>query len=321
MTGTHPGWGETEGTFFPLLVCSETSPFPVGLKGLHRVLKWKGWRGWHSLSPARAVGQCNGPLCFSQIHQPGLSKDPRMVTTMSWMCPRSPPLPALGTSPRQWHRRGGSVCSPQVRGLPAALSPLQRHSMAGFGCGGGQGPSSRSMGAVARAQVGSVRGTQSFLRPQAPFCAVPKVGSPPLQVSQEPPWAPWNNPLDTWTMMMSATAPWGRCHEDVLAMPQPWGLVCGSVVGPCPQGRLALPTEVSLRCPVLQESSHCVRISFDFSVIFPFFLLKHKVVRNSLLGLERHSWAGTSVSGTPDTHMDVRQELEPQTPSFGEGEK
>lgn len=60
--------------------------------------------------------------------------------------------------------------------------------------------------------------------------------------------------------MMSAAAAWGRCHEDALAMAQPWGHVCGSVVGPCPQEGVSVPTEVTPPYPALQEKSSCVGI-------------------------------------------------------------
>lgn len=141
-------------------------------------------------------------------------------------------------------------------------------------------------------------GARSCLPPQAPFCAVPKVASAPLQVPQQQAGSPGKSPRHPRTMMMSAAAPWARCHEDALAMPQSWGHVCGSVAGPCPQEGVALPTEVIPPCPALQEKSSCVGIFLDFNVNFPFFLLKPKVVRDSLPGLGPHSGAGTSIPGT-----------------------
>ncbi|KAM4899269.1 scavenger receptor cysteine-rich domain-containing protein DMBT1-like [Sylvia borin] len=150
-------------------------------------------------------------LCLSQIPPPGPSREPRTATTMSWMCRRRPPLPALGTSLRECHGTGGSVSSPQV-------------------------------------------------------------GSAPLHVPQEQPLSPRKSPRHTRTMMMLAAAPWGHCHEDGLAMWQPWGHVCDSVVVPCPQEGVALPTEVTPPCPALQENSPCLGIFLDFGV--PLFLLK-----------------------------------------------
>lgn len=286
----HPWAGELRGQVLPLLACRKHG---LSLRDPRASSPCPAARPWLSQSPARAAGHCHGALCLSQILLPGPSKEPRTATTMSWMCHRRAPLPALGTSPREWQGTGGSVSSPQVvRGLTAALSPLQSHSTAGFAVGMGRDPAAADPWVLwSHPGWGLSGGRRSWLPPQAPFCAVPKVGSAPLQVSQEQPVSPRNSPRHTRTMMMSAAAPWGRCHEDVLAMPQPWGHVCGTVLGPC-------PTEVTCPCPALQESSSCVGIFFDFSVNFPFSIIKPNLVRDSFPGLGAHSGTGTSIAGT-----------------------
>lgn len=170
----HTRAGELRGQVPPLLACSKASPFPAGPKGHRHIPGGKAGEDGTARPLPGPLGHCHGPLCLSQIPLPGPSTEPWMATTMPWMCHRSPPLPALGTSPREWHRGGGSVSSPQVRGLTAALSPLQRHSMAGFGCGGGQGSSSRCMGAAARPQVGPVRGDTGPSAPMHPSVLSPR---------------------------------------------------------------------------------------------------------------------------------------------------
>lgn len=275
--GTHSGRG-AEGTSPPLVSVQQSIAFPCGTQGPPAHPRWQGRRGWHSQTPARATGS----LPWTPVPVPDPPARPEHGTLDGYDdaldVPQEPPAPSTGDISEGVAQRRWICVLPTGKRAHSCPVPSAEALHGRVWLWGWAGIQQQMHGCCSQTPGGACQGGHGALCPHAPFCAVPKVGSTPLQIPREPPETPRNSPRRTQTMMMSAAAPWGRRHEDALAMPQPWGHVCGGVVGPCPQEGVALPTEVTPPCAALQGNSSCVGIFFDFSLNFPFFLLKTVVV-------------------------------------------